>query len=332
MRGDGQGRHADQPVDDRATGELDRVLASLMSTGELSADQAARLRAAAAQDRAVAEAPRRAGEASTGVLDVVGYVGGALMLGALVFVGFTLWGDLSRAGRIVVAVAAFVVPTVGGIALVAGRTRRGLALALLAIAALAAGFAAHTVAADDDLVLTAAVITGAGALGAATLRAPLLYLPTWLGAMGLVASGAESVLDPPDEATYATWLSVGFLAVGLIFLGAGTLLGRQLAWSLAGLSGLIAVGPLLAFDRSVLALGLGTLVAALLFTGMIRLQAYALGVVGGLAVLSTWPAALYQLVGTAIGVALGLVAAGAVLIGAAVLLSRRRRQRPNPSR
>ena len=58
--------------------------------------------------------------------------------------------------------------------------------------------------------------------------------------------------------------------------------------------------------------------------GVVRLKEYAFAIVGCLIVLSMWPVALYQILDTALGVALGLVAAGCVLILSAVVLARRR--------
>ncbi len=65
--------------------------------------------------------------------------------------------------------------------------------------------------------------------------------------------------------------------------------------------------------------------AAALFVGVVRLQLYGFAVVGCLLVLSIWPWALYQILDSALGVAVGLVAAGCVLIASAVVLARRRR-------
>jgi hypothetical protein len=80
---------------------LGRELRALIDAGVLSAEQAARLWQAAQKDRGpegeLVRAPAEQSHAiegrdtvsasSTGVLDVLGYVGGALLLGALIFVG-----------------------------------------------------------------------------------------------------------------------------------------------------------------------------------------------------------------------------------------------------
>lgn len=332
------------------TSRLDRELRALVDDHVLSPDQAARLWGAAQADqsrpvehsddqgaarlRRTVERDRTVQQdeqqpaSNTGVLDVVGYLGGALVLGALIFVGFTLWGDLSRAGKTALAVASFVVSAVGGLVLVRNRTRQALALTLLVLACVAAGFACNVIIDDDDLIITSAVVVVVAALGAVLLRSAAFYLPGWLGAMGfsvalVIAPSGLDIVDG-DQRTYA--ITAGFLLVGLVLIGTGLVLGRDLAWVLAGLSGWAATVPVLASEHSYLALAISTVVAAALFVGAVRLRLYSFAVVGCLIVLSIWPIALYQILDTALGVALGLVAGGAVLITAAVLIARRRRQ------
>jgi hypothetical protein len=302
---------------------LDRELQTLTQQGVLSAEQVAKLRQAAQQDRDAASVGNVREPASTGVLDVLGYVGGALLLGALIFVGFTLWDDLTRAAKTLLAVASFAVPAVGGTVLVLSRARRGLALALLALASFAAGFACFMIIDDDDLMTSAAVVVLTAAIGAAVLRSSVFYLPAWVGAMGFVPAWGINGMNL-SERDLATAIAVGWLVVGMLFVGAGLVLGRDLAWSLAGISGWASTAPLLSFEHSYLALALASVVAAGLFIGVVRLQTYAFAVVGCLIVLSIWPIALYQILDTALGVALGLVAAGCVLIAAAVVISRLR--------
>jgi hypothetical protein len=145
--------------------------------------------------------------------------------------------------------------------------------------------------------------------------------------MGFVPAWGINGLNLPER-DLATAVAVGWIVVGMLFVGAGLVLGRAVAWSLAGVSGWAATGPLLGFEHSYLALTLASAVAAALFVGVVRLQTYAFAVVGCLIVLSIWPIALYQILDTALGVALGLVAAGCVLIAAAVVISRLRHRAP----
>lgn len=338
-----------EPPDDSRLG---RELRSLIQLKVLSAEQAARLSRAAQQDRADAapglsaevsgsrsdapesrsEAPRACGTAEpsskgtprTGVLDVLGYLGGALVLGALIFVGFTLWGDLTRTGKTVLALASLLLPAVGGGVLIGSRARRGLALVLLALACFAAGFACSVLIDDQDLIISTAVIMLAAAIGAVVVRSAAFYLPAWVGSMGFVPFLLQNGLGVPEGDPLAYALAGGYLLMGVALLGAGVVLGRPVAWTLAGLSGWAATVPLVVFEHSYLALVVATIVAVALLAGVVRQQRYAFAVVGCLIVLSVWPVALYQILDTALGVGLGLVAAGGALISAAVLIARRR--------
>jgi hypothetical protein len=315
---------------------LARELQALTSEGVLSDQQATRLWRAAEQDRgapaepAATTATPRPAATTTGVLDVLGYVGGALLLGAVIFVGSTLWDDLGRAERITLAVASFLVPLAGGLILERIRSRRGLARALLAFACVAAGFACFTILDNDDreLMISAGLVAAAALIGGVTVRSAAFYAPGWVAAMTFVPLFVENELglSGSEEFGYAT--AGGYLLVGVLLVGCGLLLTRHVAWTLAGISGWVAALVLMSFDHPYLAVGLATAVAAALFVSVVRLQMYGFAVVGCLLVLTIWPWALYQILDSAFGVAVGLVAAGCVLIASAVVLARRRRRGP----
>lgn len=329
---------------------LGRMLHELTEAGTLSPDQATQLWQAAQTDARRAATPdqatalqdhRGAGPAtsppprSTGVIDVLGYVGGALMLGALIFLGFTLWGDLTRLGRGAVAVAALLVPAVGGLLLLRTGSRTGAARILLALACLGAGFAAFTVLEDRDLIVSAAVVVAAAIAGLLTVRSAIFYLSAWIGAMGLVLAVVLNGLWLPEGNALGYSLAGGFLAVGVVFALAGLRLGPHLAWTLAGLAAWAATVPLISFQHAGLVLAVTTVTAAALFVAVVRRQMYGPAVVGCLVLLSMWPAALFQILDTALGVALGLVVAGSLLIIAAVVLTSRRNPHgtgPHPAR
>ena len=315
---------------------LARELQALVAEGVLSTEQADRLRRAVEHDRGELTEPATSPvpvprQASTGVLDVLGYVGGALLLGAVIFVGSTLWDDLGRGEKIALAIAAFLVPLAGGLILERVGTRRGLAHALLALACVAAGFACFTMIDERELLISSGVVVVAAVIGAVTVRSAAFYAPGWVAAMIFAQRLVADELQPsgPDEMAYAT--AAGFLLVGALLVGCGLVLSRHVAWTLAGLSAWAASLTLMAFDHPYLAFGLATVAAAALFLGMVRLQLYGLAVVGCLLVLSIWPWALYQILDSAFGVAVGLVAAGCVLIASAVVLARRRRRAPSPT-
>ena len=148
------------------------------------------------------------------VIEVLGYAGGALLLGAVIFLGFSFWDELERPARIGVALASFAVPAAGGVALVAWKTRPALGRVLLALACFTAGFAWTVIVEDEKLVGTAVVIVAILVLGYVLIRRHalavvgcLILLGTWpaslyritdseLGAaLGLVAAGVAEHLD-----------------------------------------------------------------------------------------------------------------------------------------
>ena len=317
--------------------KLSVELSRLVDAHILSPAQSQDLQAAARADLLDAleagrrPAPPRESSRST-VLEVLGYAGGALLLGAVIFLGFSFWDELERAARIGVAVASFAVPAAGGAALVAWKTRPELGRLLLALACYAAGFAWTVTFEDEKLIGTAMVIVATSLAGVLVLRAGALLISGWSGAMMLVSALVVNVID--DGRTDAdqfqlipVHLAVGFLVVAAILTGTGFVISRTLAWTLAGLSGAAAsIGLQFAETHGEwLSFAVGTVAVAILFFGFVRIRRHALAAVGCLILLSTWPASLYRITDSELGAALGLVAAGAVLIMTVVLMSRRRR-------
>ncbi len=185
---------------------------------------------------------------------------------------------------------------------------------------------------DEKLVGTAIVIVATSLAGVLLLRAGAFLITGWSGAMMLVSTLVVNVIDDgrTDEDQFQAipvHLAIGFLIVAAIFTAAGFMISRTLAWTLAGLSGGAAsIG--LQFEETHgewLSLAVGTVIVAILFFGFVVIRRHALAAVGCLILLSTWPASLYRITDSELGAALGLVAAGAVLIITVVLMSRRRR-------
>ena len=100
----------------------------------------------------------------------MGYVGGALVLGAVIMLGSFFWDDLGSTGRKLVALASLVVPAAGGAALIKGGARPELGQILLALACYAAGFAYLVIFEDQEFMVSAAVVVITSAIGAASLR------------------------------------------------------------------------------------------------------------------------------------------------------------------
>ena len=316
---------------------LETLLARLVEEQLLTSTQAQELVAAARADRldgeaAPAESVARSSPRSSAVLEVLGYVGGALVLGAVIMLGSFFWDDLGSTGRKLVAVASLVVPALGGAALVRGGARPELGRILLALACYAAGFAYLVVFDDRKFVVSAAIVVLTSAIGAVLLRSGAFLVSGWSGAMLFVFAVVFNVIDPvetigPDSTAVPVHLAIGFLLVGLALAGSGLLLSRTLAWSLAGLSGW-AASIVLQMDAphgEWLSLAVATLVTAALLTAFVLSRRYAYAVIGCAILLSIWPVSLYRILDDAVGAAIGLVAAGAVLIGTVIVLSRRRR-------
>ena len=137
------------------------------------------------------------------MLEVLGYVGGALVLGAVIMLGSFFWDDLGSTGRKLVAVASVVVPALGGAALVRGRVRPELGRILLALACYAAGFAYLVVFEDQKFVASTVVVVLTSAVGAVLLRSGAFLVSGWSGAMLLVCAVVFNVIDTggsqPDE-------------------------------------------------------------------------------------------------------------------------------------
>ena len=327
---------------DVVVSRLETQLARLVERQVISAAQATELVEAARADRLDGQsAPEQAVPQSTpkgsAVLEVLGYVGGALVLGAVIMLGSFFWDDLGSAGRKVVAVASVVVPALGGAALVRGRARAELGMILLALACYAAGFAYLVVFEDQKFVVSAALVVAISAVAAVLLRSGAFLVSGWSGAMLLVCAVVFNVIDVaeagpaegsvPAEEAVPVYLAIGFLLVGLALAASGLLLSRTLAWSLAGLSGW-AASIVLQADAphgEWLSLVVAAVVSAALLTAFVMTRRYVYAVIGCVILLSIWPVSLYRILDDAVGAAIGLVAAGAVLIGTVIVLSRRRR-------
>ena len=319
---------------------LEAQLTRLVEEHVLTASQAQELADAARADRldgqSVATEPAPALEPvprsttkSSAVLEVLGYVGGALVLGAVIMLGSFFWDDLGSTGRKLVALASVLVPALGGAALIKGRARPELGQILLALACYAAGFAYLVVFEDQKFVVSAAVVVLTSAIGAALVRSGAFLVSGWSGGMLLVCAVVFDLIETPvgvEPTKEAAYLAIGFLLVAMALAGSGLLLSRTLAWSLVGLSGWAASIALQgAANGEWLSLLCATVVTAALLTAFVQTHRYVFAIIGCAILLSVWPVSLYRIVDNAVGAAIGLVAAGAVLIGTVIWLTRRRR-------
>jgi Predicted membrane protein (DUF2157) len=321
---------------DVVVNRLEAQLARLVEQQVLSSSQAEELVAAARADGLDGQSPpepsaTRSMPKGSAVLEVLGYVGGALVLGAVIMLGTFFWDDLGSTGRKLAAVASLVVPALGGAALVKGGVRPELGRILLALACYAAGFAYLVVFEDQKFVASTVIVVLTSAVGAVLLRSGAFLVSGWSGAMLLVCAVVFNVIDTPEanptNGAIAVRLAVGFLLVAVALVGSGVMLSRTLAWSLSGLSGW-AASIVLQTDPphgEWLSLVVATVVSAALLTAFVLTRRYPYAVIGCAILLTIWPVSLYRILDDAVGAAIGLVAAGAVLIGTVIVLSRRRR-------
>ena len=329
-----------RPRQDVVMNRLETQLARLVEQQVISGLQAQELLEAAQADgsdrqSARAESAPRSSPKSAAVLEVLGYVGGALVLGAVIMLGSLFWDDLGSTGRKMIAVASVVVPALGGAALIKGRARPELGRILLALACYAAGFAYLVVFEDQKFVVSATVVVLTSAIGAVLFRSGAFFVSGWSGAMLLVCAVVFNVIDVAaasgEDYRVPAHLAIGFLLVGLALAASGLLLSRTLAWSLAGLSGWAAsiILQRVAPGGEWLSMAVATLVSAALLTAFVLTRRYPYAVIGCVILLSIWPVSLYRILDDAVGAAIGLVAAGAVLISSVVVLSQRKRVTTN---
>jgi hypothetical protein len=227
----------------------DRVLDGLVARGVLTADQAHEVAAALASPPLLATAPgtppppaarppTHERTARSGLAEVAGYLGGALVAGAAALFLFGSWSALTTSGRVTSLVGTAGVLALAGAALTrrvrpadlrSGRdpARRRLVSTLWGFAALALGGAAGVAAdAAAERGLAAGVLTG-GAVALVAAAAAYVVVPglpghvaAWVGAVtpwtGLIDL---SGLDDGQVALGGCYIAVGVLWAGLAVRG-----------------------------------------------------------------------------------------------------------------
>lgn len=253
------------------------------------------------------------------VLEVLGYVGAALLLGAVGFTAFLFWDDMSSMVRDLLALACVLVPGIAGAVLIATRWRDHLGQILVAAGVCASTFTWYVLAPDVHYAPYLTMLIG-GAVGVIALRHWSFLVPAGSGGIGVVF---EFSYRQVDTSAVDVALGLGLVAVGLAL--AGWLVNSSVSWSFAGLTGWSAAAYLSELPHGEwLVLAGITLVAAGLFLGFVRRGTHATAVIGSLMVLIMWPFCLGEIFDGSLGVAVGLVAAGSALIATVVVLSRRK--------
>ncbi|MEV0284538.1 MULTISPECIES: hypothetical protein [unclassified Kribbella] len=326
---------------------LDDELLRLVSAGVLRQYQAEALRDAADAEVAAALAdPGRArpqppaeqpaakpkppptASHSSALIEVLGYIGGALLLGAVALLTVANWGEMGRAARVSTGTSAAVVLLGAAAVLGVLRRREQLSSALASLGCCVAGFATY-VAIEGETgrivgVAVALVLAGAGLWWLA--GSSLLVATFGILAVGVLVITADVLTpDTGGSSNTAGIAGTGFILVAFVMGMLGLVRDQMTAWSLAGAAMFSSSICWLIQERGeIMALAVGTAGPAALLVAYGRRQASAYAVVGCAILLVIWPTALYQLTDNMAGVAIGLVIASAVLLVAVLLLSRRR--------
>jgi hypothetical protein len=336
---------------------LDDELRRLVSAGVLRQYQADALRSAAAADAAqptstlygspphgsgahapaVTEppgpkTPRTPPTAthSSALMEVLGYVGGALLLGAVALLTVANWGEMGRAARITTGGSAAVILLGAAVVLALLRRQEQLSSALASLGCCVAGFATYVaVEGVAGRVAGVGVALVLAILGVWWLAGSSLLVATFaILAVGVLVLTAD-VLTPEDgTATNTAGLAAtGFILVAFVMAMLGLVRDQVTAWSLAGAAMFSSSICWLVQERGeVMALAVGTAGPAALLVAYSRRHHSAYAVVGCSILLVIWPIALYQLTDNLAGVAIGLVIASAALLLAVLLLGRRQRR------
>ena len=337
------GASASHPVDRPADDRADRAASDLVSAGLVHPDRRTEARDVVARALA-APAPGATAAGRARLVEVAGYLGGALVVAAFGLFLTDRWSDLGDTGQVVTLVlvtlllagAGAVVAVIGGgyAEMRAGRddVRRRLTSALLTGSAVAAAF---TVGRVVDLVQTG-YASWPGALGgiALVVAAAVAYriAPSVLGLLVMAVGAMTAIISGSDvvglqDNTDATGLAV--LAVGLVWLAlaeAGVMHELQSARAIGvAMTVLGAQMPLFASTAN-LAYGLTAAVAVAGFVQYLRTSAWPYLVGGVAAVTLVVPEAIIDWTEGSLGAGGAVLVAGLTLLAASAAGFRMRQQ------
>jgi hypothetical protein len=327
---------------------LDDELRRLVSAGVLREYQADALRSAAAADSAQAtpgtdapeppapKTPRTPPTAThaSALIEVLGYIGGALLLGAVALLTIANWGEMGRAARITTGGSAAVILLGAAVVLALLQRREQLSSALASLGCCVAGFATYVaIEGAAGRVAGVGVALVLAILGVWWLAGSSLLVATFgiLG-VGVLVLTADVLTPANGTATNTAGIAgTGFILVALVMAILGLVRDQVTAWSLAGAAMFSSSICWLIQERGeVMALAVGTAGPAALLVAYSRRQHSAYAVVGCSILLVIWPTALYQLTDNLAGVAIGLVIASGALLVAVLVLGRRQRRTTEP--
>lgn len=214
-------------MDDNRTVELSdeqvAALRGLTADGVISAEQERAVRAALAGG---GRAPVRRGEQ---VVEVVGYVGGGLLLGGAALLVGASWDDLGRSGRVTLLVATTLVLIVAGVVIAGGPqavlgsratpVRHRVVGVLFALSSATAALAAGVAVESRDFLVGGSVGLVVAVAAYAVVRAAVCLLAA-------AVSSALVVGALVGELTAETPLTVGLALFGLGAVWFGLAVGR----------------------------------------------------------------------------------------------------------
>ena len=265
---------------------------------------------------------------SNALVEVLGYIGGALLLGAVALLTLANWGEMGRAARVSTGTTAAVVLLGAAVVLALLRRHEQVSSALASLGCCVAGFATYVaIEGETGRVAGVAVALALAVVGLWWLTGPSLLVATFgILSVGVLVITADVLTpDTGSAANSAGIAGTGFIIVAFVLAMLGLVRDQVTSWSLAGAAMFGSSVCWLVQERGeIMALAVGTAgpAALLVAYGRIRHSAYA--AVGCSILLVIWPTALYQLTDNMAGVAIGLVVASAVLLVAVLMLSRRR--------
>jgi hypothetical protein len=341
------------PSEHPAADPLRDALAGLVREGTLSAEQAHRVGDVLRRTGVEPAQPREAApERRERVVEVLSYLGGALVIGALILIVGLAWSDLSRAGKLAICGGATVL-LLGAAVAVAGIGRPGIGRTSSAgsgakgagsrqrdtlastLGALGAGGAAFTVGVAIDVDgFRALILPGVAMVVVAVAsyvmwgKAPLVCATFGGGFLVVIA-----LIDMRPQAWPALVLTgIALLAYGALWIGVGRILTeRDVAGVLGGAIALI--GAELASidnDHAWVGLLLGLVGIAAMFALFWTSRRWWYAVFGAAGALVIPPTALGVMFDNALLVGVVLLLIGvALIVGAVATLRRRGRSVPS---
>ncbi|MGH3863763.1 DUF2157 domain-containing protein [Actinokineospora sp.] len=193
------------------TAEQDAALVKLVEEGVLTAEQGDAVRAALVVAEGV---PRR-------VAEVLGYLGGGLVLaGAALLIG-TSWEELTRSARIIVLLLSAAVLMVAGVLIAGGlrglragkaSARTRVAGVLFGLTAIVGGFAAATIATSHEGLWATSTMLVLAVCGYLALPSLACLAVAAVGSVAVVWQVVVELLDAD-----APWLAGALIVVGVLW-------------------------------------------------------------------------------------------------------------------